>query len=300
MLWVPPAPAIIIPKPADIVRPGDPRFLVGAMLPGLAGLGGKGAAAGGGGPAFWDPTALSTALRAWYQADIISGSNGDPQGSITDSSGNAFTLTQTGGNRATLAAADLNSLNTLRFTAANSQRYPLSASIMNGLSEGSVHFVYKLVSATANTGFLNMGTSGSDNHWPFSDGNIYTDFGSTVRKSCGTPTGSLASYRIISVYSAAGAWSLYVDGGTGGSGGGTSPLSSTGTNTVAWPGAGIQLGANAGLSNFLDGWLPEIFFSSATNPTTDGRKAQGYLAYKWGLQGNLAATHPYKSTRPTV
>ena len=32
MLYLPPAPAIIIPKAPDIVRPGDPRYLVGASV----------------------------------------------------------------------------------------------------------------------------------------------------------------------------------------------------------------------------------------------------------------------------
>ena len=28
-------------------------------------------------------------------------------------------------------------------------------------------------------------------------------------------------------------------------------------------------------------------------------KAEGYLAHKWGLEGNLVSSHPYKSTPPT-
>ena len=39
--------------------------------------------------------------------------------------------------------------------------------------------------------------------------------------------------------------------------------------------------------------------SEVTNSTTQIEKAEGYLAHKWGLEGNLDSSHPYKSTPPT-
>ena len=47
------------------------------------------------------------------------------------------------------------------------------------------------------------------------------------------------------------------------------------------------------------------FFSVASIPGTGSTdistvlKAEGYLAHKWGLQGNLPVSHPYKSLAPT-
>tara|TARA_B100000424_G_scaffold181773_1_gene140655 strand:- start:530 stop:754 length:225 start_codon:yes stop_codon:yes gene_type:complete len=32
---------------------------------------------------------------------------------------------------------------------------------------------------------------------------------------------------------------------------------------------------------------------------SDVEKAEGYLAHKWGLTGNLPVTHPYKSSAPS-
>lgn len=250
-------------------------------------------------PSDWTPAELGSALRAWYEFDTLTGSNGDPQGSVTDASGNGFDLSQTGSNRPTLAAADLNSLNTLRFTAASVQRYPLSTSILSGASAGSAYFIYKVVSEAANNGLFKWGSSANESHWPFSDGTIYDDFGSTARKTVGNPTVSLQSYRIISMYSAASDWALYIDGGAGGSSGGTSAFFSTGTNTVGWAGAGVSLGANSALTG-LDGWIAEVFFTNAKQSDADRQKAEGYLAHKWGLTGNLDATHPYKSSGPTV
>jgi hypothetical protein len=245
----------------------------------------------------WTPGDLGSALRAWYKADILTGSNGDPQGAWSDSSGNGFDLSQTGTTRPTLAAADLNSLNTLRFTASSAQRFTTPRTILSAGSAGSAYMIQKVISAAVNNGNMSWGTSGSDNHWPFSDGNLYIDFGSTVRKSCGAPTGALTSYRIFSLYSAANDWALYVDGGTGGSGGGTSPLFSTGTNTVSWSGSNPHIGANNSLVG-LDGWISEVLFTNAKQTTGDRQKVEGYLAWKWGLTGNLSASHPYKSVAP--
>lgn len=251
---------------------------------------------GGGGGGTWSPVNLGAVVRAWYKFDALTGANGDPQGSITDSSGNAFTLTQAGTLRATLAAADLNSKNTIRFTAASSQRYPLSSTIMSGSSAGSFYLVQKVVSAAVANGSPQWG-AGSQDYTPFSDGNIYEDFGSAARNTVGTPTGALTSYRIISAYSAANDWAYFIDGGTGGPSGGTTAKFSTATNTVTWTGVSTWLGANTGLTYF-DGWYAEVVYTNAKQSTTDRQKMEGYLASKWGLQGNLDATHPYKSSAP--
>jgi hypothetical protein len=45
--------------------------------------------------------------------------------------------------------------------------------------------------------------------------------------------------------------------------------------------------------------LCELFFYNGVVLTTDQiQQAEGYLAWKWGLQGNLPVTHPYKSFPP--
>ena len=54
----------------------------------------------------------------------------------------------------------------------------------------------------------------------------------------------------------------------------------------------------------MQGQMAE-FFTVADVPGTGGtditdvQKAEGYLAHKWGLQGNLPVSHPYKSLAPT-
>jgi hypothetical protein len=245
----------------------------------------------------WTPAALGSALRAWYKMDALTGSNGSLQGTIADASGNSFTLTQaTGGNQGSLVAPGLNSLNTLRFVSATF--YPMSASIMSGSSAGSLYLVFRVTSEASNNGLMDWGSSGSDSHWPYLDGVFYNDFGSTVRKTVGNPTASFVSdYRILSIYSAASDWAFYIDGGAGGSSGGTSPFFSTATNTVGWKASGINLGRNTG-GAVLDGWIAEMVFTNAKQSTTDRQKMEGFLAHKWGLTGNLSSSHPYKSAPP--
>lgn len=256
---------------------------------------GTGAASAVGGTAIWTPADLGSALRAWFQMDLLSGSNGSTQSSVTDSSGNSRTMTAV--TAATLAAADLNSKNTLRFTGSSSQRYSIPSATLSGSSAASMYLVFKVVSVSATNGLCNLGGTGND-AFPFSNGQYYEDFGSTARKDNMTVTGSAATaYRIISIYSAASDWAMYMDGGTGGSGGGTTAAFSTGTNTVGFPGGTYLIGANAGLAG-LDGWIAEVVLTNAKQSTTDRQKVEGYLAHKWALLGNLAASHPHKTTPP--
>ena len=249
-------------------------------------------------PSAWTPANLGFALRAWYKFDALTGSDGDLQGSVTDASINGFTLTQTGTARPMLAAAHQNGLNTLRWNiGVANQFYPLANAIFSGSSAGSAYIVFRLFADVSNMGLMDWGSSGNSSHWPYIDGNIYCDFGSNVRKTVGNPSVTQEAYRIYSIYSAASDWAFYIDGGTGGPSGGTSPFYSTASNTVGWNAGSVQLGNNSA-ANYLNGWIAEIVFTNAKQSTTDRQKMEGYLAHKWGLTGNLDSTHPYKSTPP--
>ncbi len=52
---------------------------------------------------------------------------------------------------------------------------------------------------------------------------------------------------------------------------------------------------------FLRGNICEIIaISNNTLGTSDRQKIEGYLAWKWGLQGSLPADHPYKAAKPQI
>lgn len=66
----------------------------------------------------------------------------------------------------------------------------------------------------------------------------------------------------------------------------------------------LKIGASRNNNQKLPMHFAELFLvagqaSEVTNNTTQIEKAEGYLAHKWGLEGNLDSSHPYKSTPPT-
>ena len=48
------------------------------------------------------------------------------------------------------------------------------------------------------------------------------------------------------------------------------------------------------------GTIAEAVLTNNLLSTDDRQKLEGYLAWKWGLEANLPASHPYKTTPPTV
>jgi hypothetical protein len=61
-----------------------------------------------------------------------------------------------------------------------------------------------------------------------------------------------------------------------------------------------KLGSATPGYQFLNGFIAEVVVTDTLLPTADRQKLEGYLAWKWGLEANLPAGHPYKSTPPTA
>ena len=63
----------------------------------------------------------------------------------------------------------------------------------------------------------------------------------------------------------------------------------------------VSLSYTAGLTTTLNGNffnIYEILAFNRTLSTEDRQTVEGYLAWKWGLQSNLPATHPYRNNNP--
>lgn len=75
-------------------------------------------------------------------------------------------------------------------------------------------------------------------------------------------------------------------------------LEASDTMTVAIAHSTFRLGSSP-VGGKFNGGLGEVII---TNDRTQGNidKLTGYLAWKWGLEGNLPIGHPYKSAPPTV
>ncbi len=69
----------------------------------------------------------------------------------------------------------------------------------------------------------------------------------------------------------------------------------------------LNIGSRNQASLFSDVYFCEILFFNGNIPLASIQQAEGYLAWKWGLQGNLPSDHPYKNspvplvlTAPTI
>lgn len=236
-----------------------------------------------------------TSLEAWYDASILTGANNDSKSTWADSSGNGFNLTEvTGGFGPQLKTSSINGLNTLQFD--GNRKYSIATTILNGATAASWAAVFVNDNDPRTGGDIGalidgIGSSGSDTHQPYTDQTIYDGFATTVRKTVGDPTPSLASPRVAVVRSATNDFTWHLDG---------TSIFSTGTNTVGIQGSGVgvrRIGANKSDTGDNCKIAEMCVFRSALT-STERQQMEGYLAWKWGLQANLPGGHPYASSPP--
>jgi hypothetical protein len=80
---------------------------------------------------------------------------------------------------------------------------------------------------------------------------------------------------------------------------GSNGASGTGQDTTNYGSCNFDFNVGNGFSNsqyWMRGNIGEIIFFSTTLNTTTFQQMEGYLAYKWGLQGTLPTSHPYFSS----
>jgi hypothetical protein len=117
-----------------------------------------------------------------------------------------------------------------------------------------------------------------------SDSNIKLNLGTATLATSGSNI--LGTNAVISIVSTSNAGSLGINGSTLATftPGQTAPLSSSYRYNICE-------------SRYI-GNICEILAYSNVLSTDDRQTVEGYLAWKWGLQGNLPATHPYKFLSP--
>lgn len=124
-----------------------------------------------------------------------------------------------------------------------------------------------------------LGQFGSDvaaAHYPFTDGKIYDDFGSTARKNTDNPVTSLTSYHVYNVRSASGLWERTINAATSGT-----DFYQTLTNTVGWN-TTPQIGKD---TNIFQGSIVDIFlFSRILDDATERKPTiHQYLNNAYGF-----------------
>jgi hypothetical protein len=166
-----------------------------------------------------------TGLILWLDASSESGSDGSTI-VANDRSGS--------GNNAITTGADptlqtVSGIRVYRFNG-TSQYAKFNNSLVSGLTVAEVFVLVKIAvdaPIDANqTGLWEFGGDATRTHFPYIDGVIYDQFGTSARKTTVNPTPSLSgAFRVYNVISAAGEWTSNLDG---------SQLFTTATNTVAF------------------------------------------------------------------
>lgn len=155
-----------------------------------------------------------------------------------------------------------------------------SANIISGTpSSGFAVFVYKVDAdppGVIGRGPVlgQFGSSLQDNVWPWSDGKIYDDFGTNLRKVAGDPTPSLANMNIISQHSATNDFAIFING---------SNFYSTTSNFVAWSST-QRIGASGGY--FLLGHIASAAFIPLKPTDAMRKRLNHHAAYSFKISCN--------------
>jgi hypothetical protein len=270
----------------------------------------------------WQPSDLGS-LRAWYKADALSLSNNDPVSSWTDSSGGGYTLSASSGDRPTFKTSTLNSLPVVEYSGSNWLTAATASdwTFLHNSTGSSVFMVVKAgTSSDPNAVYAllgnNAGTSANHGFSVFWDDRVSVPRNEVVVliiargvlnienatvnnvSSDGAMAPNVA--QVLGVVSdpangtAANRSSIRVNGGT-------AIANNTLTNAASTnnPTFNFQIGANGNNAVPLTGYIAEVVICNAKLSDSNRERVEGYLAWKWGLQGNLAAGHPYLNAAPT-
>lgn len=275
------------------------------------------AAAGGGTP--WTPAELGLTLQCWLDGSQLSGSNGTPISVWTDASGNGLNGVQSGENRPTVATGALNGLNVVNFNGNQWFDHNSARDMLRNRSAGIAVVVIKY-------GVVN------NSAWQFAWTNVATDITgmrlnfrhaannqfrtalsrldnqSPVEVGTNTmpPFNALWHLHAVEFRWTNGNFEYLIDGnpiGTGeymGSGNTSDTAINSGPDAITAIGA-LRRSGSLSLSNGSQ--IAEMICaakSSGIFSTIDRQRLEGYLAHKWGLEGDLPGGHPYKSAPPTV
>ncbi len=253
-----------------------------------------------GGPKLWRPTEISTAL--WLDAEDTSTItlNGSTVSQWADKSGNARNATQ-----ATAANQPAYSSSNISFVDGSDVLTFGSNDASGTFGYGTNDFaILAVVNPTARVSTWGSEILTQHIYAVRADftfrilpaGNL--GYGGTNATTIATSSATVALNvkSILEVTRTSNTFQLYINGDADGVG--------TSADSIG-NGAGASIGnvfnvVLAGDNAFLNGSISEMLVVPTTLSTTNRQKLEGYLAWRWGLQSNLPASHPYKNAPPTV
>jgi hypothetical protein len=261
----------------------------------------------------WTPLALSD-LSLWIDPSDSSTVflNGSNIAQIDDKSGNARHFAQTNASlRPPLEVAGLNGLNVITFPGANFSLEGAEASrnMFRNTGYGAVFAVIitGTVTSTENILFTSIGTSGNAGRLSLRlmgrrvnpggrrlDGNSFSSVTGTTVINVTTPAiiGTEFKYNAQLLDS-------WLNG-----------IKEVSSSVPTWGGPGVtsdtngqrvRIGQAGGSGEGFRGKLCELVVVNDTDiPALDIDKLNGYFAHKWGINGQLNISHPYKTEPPTI
>lgn len=246
--------------------------------------------------ALWTPSDLdSGTLTAWYKADSLSLNDGDGVGSWTDSSGNGHTVAQlTGTRQPTFETNELNGLPVLRYDGTNDI---LSDGDIADLDVGTGDIWLASVLKSTDDGAAQFFFEKGSNQFGLMcsrTGDLRARLGSNVNIPVqNSGNWSRTEFVLVTASRVSSTCNGFVNG---------SDMDTTGTtNTGSISNSNVlDIGATAVGGNPMTGDIAEVLVGGATLSTVDRQKIEGYLAHRYGLEGNLPSDHPYKSAAPTI
>ncbi len=224
----------------------------------------------------FSPTQIA-GLKLWLKADALVLNDADPVTTWADASASGNDATQTtAANKPTYRSNVVNGKPAVRFDGAND--FLQFADVFSLLSAGEIFIVVKIDAdppgAAAQTGLWTLGSDTQNTHFPFTDGTIYDQFGTTVRKATADPTPLLTSFRLYNVSSASGNWTSRLN---------SSQIFTTATNTVGFTTAPVLGAGVGGATYFLDGDIAEVILYDAALSSGNRANVESYLNSKYAL-----------------
>ena len=224
----------------------------------------------------FSPTSISGG-QLWQDASSLTGTV------TTWASKNStyFPYQMTGNSVVTTSA--LNGLNVLNFNGSGS--YYMASSGTTNTTTFSFFFVSRQTGGTNGRVFIGDGNTlygywgGNKKQW-YMEGWLSGPYGYA----------SDTAWDFISIVrQSSGACEMYWNG---------TLLASAGSSGAGWQEMYINTGGCCGSSEHSDAQVAEMLVYNTAVSTLNRQKCEGYLAWKWGLQGNLPSTHPYKGSAP--
>jgi hypothetical protein len=252
--------------------------------------------------ALWTPAQISTEF--WVDAsdsstlfDATTGgstpADGDPVARWEDKSGNGRHITQsTVGQRPLRQTASQNSLDIVEFDGSNDNlnRSAFMPNTFTAFMVGKKRdlSVVRMAWLSQNNNTFNAGRL-----ILFSERNLGSILArlqvGTFGDATGTPSGAFSQWG-------------YTRNGTSGNVYRNAVGTSVTTGSATIQAVDFSLGRdnNANTTGCTDMDIGEVIVLSGVASTSDRQIIEGYLAWKWGIQGDLPAGHPYEFSAPTI